>query len=190
MASVIGICNSALIKLGATTIMSLDEQSRNANLCKEQYEKLRDELLRSHTWNFATARAKLARLAASPVFGVSHAFQLPADFLRALSVVGSDTTSIEVEYRIEGRRLISDSAAIWMRYVRAAGDPNEMDPSFREALAWRLAVDLALPITQSSTVLGEMREGLTRAVLGARSIDALEDAAEQLPESGWVSIRG
>ena len=190
MASVIGICNSALIKLGATTIMSLDEQSRNANLCKEQYEKLRDELLRSHTWNFATSRAKLARLALPPAFGPSYAFQLPADFLRALSVLGDAAATAEVEYRIEGRRLLADREAIWLRYVRAVTDPNEMDAAFREALAWRMAVDLALPITQSSTVLSEMREGLTRAVLGARSIDALEDVAEQFPESGWVSTRG
>lgn len=190
MASVIGICNSALIKLGATTIMSLDERSRNSNLCGEQYDKLRDELLRSHTWNFATARTKLARLTTPPVFGPANAFQLPTDFLRALSVSGDPGGGFEVEYRIEGRKLISDSPAVWLRYVRIVTDPNEMDSAFREALAWRLAVDLALPITQSASVLSEMREGLTRAVLGARSIDALEDVAEQLPESQWVSIRG
>jgi len=190
MASVIGICNSALIKLGAATIMSLDEHSRNANLCKEQYEKLRDELLRSHSWNFATARAKLARLADAPAFEFPCAFQLPVDFLRALSVHGDAGGRTEPAYRIEGRRLSTDSDAIWLRYVRVVADPNEMDAAFREALGWRLAVDLAMAITQSSTVLNEMQEGLTRAILGARATDALEDAVEQLPESGWISVRG
>ena len=62
MASVVGICNSALVKIGATRIISLTEGSKNANLCDEQYEKVRNDLLRSHAWNFATARRKLARL--------------------------------------------------------------------------------------------------------------------------------
>ena len=62
MASVLGICNSGLIKLGASTIMSLTEGTKNANLCNEQFAKLRDEVLRGHNWNFAIARAKLAQL--------------------------------------------------------------------------------------------------------------------------------
>ena len=44
MSSKVGICNSALIKLGASTIMSLADGSKNASLCNEQYDKLRDDL--------------------------------------------------------------------------------------------------------------------------------------------------
>ena len=189
MASIVGICNSALIKLGASTIMSLTEGSKNANLCNEQYEKLRDDLLRAHLWNFASARAKLAQLADSPVFEFDYAYQLPSDWLRTVSVHDSDAGSGAVLYKLEGRTLLSFSNEIWIRYVRSITDPNDMDAAFREALAFRIATDLALPITQSSSALNEMKEGFRTAFLRARSVDALDDYPEEMPESNWVMER-
>ncbi len=189
MASTVGICNSALIKLGATTIMSLTEGSRNANLCLEQYEKLRDDLLRAHNWNFAIMRARLARLSSAPAFGFAHAWQLPTDWLRTVAVFDSPAGAGAVRYRIEGRRILADAEALWLRYVARIEDPNEMDASFREALAWRLAVDFAVPIAQSSTALRDAEEGFRSALVRARSVDAIEDFPEAPPESDWVAMR-
>ncbi len=121
MASIVGICNSALIKLGASTILSLTEGSKNANLCNEQYEKLRDDLLRAHPWNFAAARQKLARLADAPAFGFAYAYQLPAAFLRAIEVSGNDSGRGGAAYKIEGRTIcaLGDAAAMPVRsFVR------------------------------------------------------------------------
>lgn len=189
MASTVGICNSGLIKLGATTIMSLTEGSRNANLCLEQYDKLRDDLLRSHNWNFAIRRAKLARLSAAPAYGFAHAWQLPVDALRTVAVHDNEAGSGAVRYRIEGRRLLADADALWLRYIARIEDPNEMDVSFREALAWRLAIDFALPITQSASTQKDAEDGFRRALLRARSVDAIEDFPEEAPESDWVTLR-
>src|SRR3546814_12782163 len=81
MADVTGICNSALAKIGAARITALGEASRNASLCAELYDKCRDDLLRAHSWNFATARAKLARADTAPAFGPASAYALPADWI-------------------------------------------------------------------------------------------------------------
>ncbi|MBZ0324817.1 MAG: hypothetical protein K8F57_01330 [Alphaproteobacteria bacterium] len=188
MSSVVGICNSALIKLGASTIMALTDGSRNANLCKEQYDKLRDALLRSHNWNFAVARQKLAKTSGAPAFGYANKFQLPTDWLRTISVHGGGNGAAP-SYRIEGRSLLSDSAEIHLRYVAVVADPNQMDAGFREALAWRLAIDLAMPVTQSASVQRQMEEGFKSAILRARSADAIEDFVDPMPESGWVQAR-
>ena len=64
-----------------------------------------------------------------------------------------------------------------------------MDATFREALAWKIASDLAVPITQSSTVLNEMRDGFRTALIKARSVDAFEDFADEMPESDWITAR-
>lgn len=189
MASVVGICNSALIKLGASTIMSLTEGSKNANLANEQFDKLRDELLRGHNWNFATARVKLAQLSEAPAFGFDYGYQLPADWLRSVSVHDNDAGLGAVAYKIEGRVLLSGASGIYLRYIRRISDPNDMDAAFRETMAWKLAADLALPITQSSTAMGEMREGYRIALIKARGVDAFEDFPESMPESDWVSGR-
>lgn len=189
MASIVGICNSALIKLGASTIMSLTEGSKNANLANEQFDKLRDELLRSHNWNFATARAKLAQLSDAPAFEFDYGYQLPADWLRTVSVHDNDAGLGAVVYKIEGRVLLSGASDIYLRYIRRITDPNDMDAAFRETMAWKLATDLALPITQSSTAMSEMREGYRTALIKARGVDAFEDFPESMPESDWVTGR-
>ena len=189
MASEVGICNSALIKLGAASIMSLGDGSRNAALCNEQYGKLRDELLRAHPWNFAVARQKLAKLADAPAYEFAGAFQLPADWLRTVAVHDNDAGAGWVPYRIEGRTLLSDADALWLRYVRRVTDPNDMTASFRESLAWRVAADLAQAITQSSTIQDLMSRGFERSVVAARSVDAIEDWPDAQPPSDWVTAR-
>jgi hypothetical protein len=189
MASVVGICNSALVKLGATRIVSLTEGSKNANLCSEQFAKIRDDLLRGHSWNFAMARAKPAQLDASPAFGFDHAFQLPASFMRAVTVHPDDGGRAPVAYKIEGRQLLADSSEIYLRFVSQVTDPNVMDPAFRETLAWALAFDLAIPITQSSTTREQMAHGLRDALSKAKSVDAIEDFPETTPDTAWAVER-
>lgn len=189
MASVVGICNSALIKVGASTIMSLTDASKNARLCNEQYEKVRDDLLRSHPWNFAIKRSKLARLAAAPTFQFTYAYQLPANWLRTISAYDNDAGAGGVIYRIEGRTLMADAEDLYLRYVGLVEDPNDMPVSFREALAWRLGADLSQAVTQSTTVQEAMLRGFDRAMVAARSIDAIEDYPERPPESAWITDR-
>ena len=50
------IVNVALRKIGATAITALDDGSTNANIAQDLYDEIRDSLLRSHPWNFATKR--------------------------------------------------------------------------------------------------------------------------------------
>lgn len=190
MASIVGICNSALIKLGATRIIQLTEGSKNANLCSEQFEKVRDDLLRGHVWNFAIARIQLARLAEAPAFEFGTAFQLPSDFLRVVSVHPDGAGQAVIPYRIEGRRLLADSETIFLRYIRQISDPNEMDALFREALAWALAADLSIPITQSNSMSQMMEDGLRKQLSKAQSVDAIEDFPEPEIAPAWVAVRG
>lgn len=189
MASVVGICNSALIKLGASTVMSLTDGSKNANLCNAQYARLRDELLRSHNWNFASTRRTLAQLSDIPAFGFDHAYQLPSDWLRTVSVHDNEAGDRAVRYKIEGRRLLCSAPRVYLRYVRQVTDPNEMDVAFRETLAWKIAADLAIPVVQSTTTREQMTDGFDASLARARAVDAIEDFPEPWPGSDWVMER-
>ena len=53
------IVNLALMRLGANTITSLSDGSRNATAANKIYEMIRDEVLRSFDWAFAKRRAWL-----------------------------------------------------------------------------------------------------------------------------------
>lgn len=53
------IVNLALVRLGANTITSLADGSRNATAANVIYETIRDEVLRAFNWGFAKRRAWL-----------------------------------------------------------------------------------------------------------------------------------
>lgn len=189
MADETGICNSALSKVGATRIVSLIDGTKNANFCAEQYEKLRDQLLRRHIWNFAKARAKLAKLTPAPAFGFDNAFQLPSDWLRTVSVHDNDQGLGVIPYAIEGRSILADSEDVYLIYVKIVTDPNQMTADFRETLAVLLAREAAIPIAHSNSLKQDMKDDLRKALREARGTDAIEDYPEEFPVGSWDEAR-
>ncbi|MCP5116915.1 MAG: hypothetical protein GY953_39315 [bacterium] len=194
MAAAVDICNRALMRIGASRITALADVSKEAEHCEAFYEPVRDEILAGHNWNFAIKRAKLAQLVATPSFEWDYAFTLPTDFLRAVSVHDNDGGVGAVPYKIEGepddaRRLVSSAEDIYLRYVSQVTDVNQMPAEFREMLSYRIAADLAVPIAASNTLADRMTQFYIRAERRAKSIDAMQDYPEALPDSDWVTAR-
>jgi hypothetical protein len=167
--SAVQICNSALIKLGARTIGSLSEDKKEAKLCNEQYAKLRDEVLRSYPWNFAIRRAKLTKLLTDPVWGYSNQFQLPADYVRIIKP--EDAT---MDFRIEADKLLTNDSSVNILYVGREENTALFDPMFKEALALRIASELAYPLVQSTALQQAMLEAYKIVLQDTRSADAQE----------------
>jgi hypothetical protein len=185
MVSVVGIVNSGLVKVGADPITSFNDDKAEARLASAQYEKLRDEVLRAHPWNFAVARAVLGRLAEAPPFGFAYRYQLPADCLRVLTLNDG-----AIVFEVEGRCLLTDEEVAELVYVRCVTDPNEFDAMFREALAYRLAADLAYPLANSTTLATSMLQLYRNALALARSVDGQESGAQRtLEASAWIDVR-
>ena len=76
------ICNSALIKIGADLITSIDDGNKAARLCKQQFIPLRDELIRAHPWNFAIKRMELGKTLNVPVFQWESDFPTGSSLLK------------------------------------------------------------------------------------------------------------
>jgi hypothetical protein len=194
-----GIINVALRRIGESRIVNLDsDTSKEARAARDLYEEARDDLLRSHPWNFALKRKKLAQLATSPVFGWEYGYGLPADWIRTVSVYpfdGYDSTNCE--YRMETqdisgtptRVLLANSNQIYMRYVAQIANVALMAPDFREALAMRLARDLSVAMQKSSSVYEMMDKQYRRALSNAQSVDGMEDHPESFREGSWVTSR-
>lgn len=189
MASEVGIANRALQKLGAKRIVSLTEDSRNGRAINASFDELRDAELRAHTWTFATKRAQLAASATAPLFGKARSFPLPSDFLRKLNLDPQENLNSD-DQQLEGRNIITnDSAPLDLRYVYRVEDPNEMDVLFREALASRIAMELAEEITQSNSKKEAAEFDYKRAISEAKRTNAIERIAQQPPEDTWVTVR-
>lgn len=189
MASVVGICNRALQKVGAKRITSISEDSVSARACNNCYESLRDAELQAHKWNFAIYRAELAADSPAPDWGPANSFTLPSDFLKLADPDQFDNTSA-IDYQIEGRKIFSNfDAPLYIRYVKQVTDPNEMDVLFREALACRMALELCEELTQSNSKKESLRSDYDAAIKLARRSNAFARRPQEPEVSGWTSER-
>jgi len=145
MASIVEICNSALNQLGASTILSLTENSKNGRICNSRYDTVKDAVLRSHPWNCATKRQILAQDTDTPAWGFVYQYTLPSDCLRVLAIENYDS-----DYKIEGRKILSNDSEISLIYISAISDPNEMDVLLREVIGSALAADIAYEVTANA----------------------------------------
>lgn len=190
MATTIGIVNDALAMVGEPRITSLDEGSDTANTCRDLYEAQLEVMLRGNAWNFATKRARLARLADVPVFGYQYAYQLPTGWLRTISAHDNDAGYGALDYRMEGRQLLTNAEDVYLRYVGMVDDPNYMPPDFRKALSASIAELLAMQIKQSNTLAERISEQLRRGYLPkAMAADGQDDMPDRVLDGSFVSSR-
>jgi len=169
MASVVQICNSALNQLGASSITALTEDSKNARICNERYETIRDAVYRSHPWNCLVKRVQLAQDTATPAWGFTYQYTLPSDCLRVLQI--KDYNS---DYKIEGRKLLIDESDVYLIYLAIETDVNQLDILLRETISAALAQDIAYAITSNLQVTKLMVEKFQAKLSEARHTDASE----------------
>jgi hypothetical protein len=169
MASTVDICNGALNQLGATTILSLTEDSKNARLCNSRYTQVRDGLFRTHPWNCLQKRIELAADTTAPAWGFTSAYTLPADCLRLLKILDYDSN-----YKVEGRKILSNASSMKILYIGRITDPNEYDELLRETLSASLASDIAFAVTSNNTTATNMYNLFQDKLKDARFVDSTE----------------
>ena len=169
MASIVGICNGALNQLGATTILSLTEDSKNARLCNSRYTQVRDALFRTHPWNCLQKRIQIAADSTAPAWGFSFAYTLPADCLRLLRILDFDSN-----YKVEGRKILSNTSTMKILYISRVTDPNEYDELLRETLSASLSADIAFAVTSNNTTSQNMYQLYQEKLKDARFVDSTE----------------
>ena len=169
MASIVGICNGALNQLGATTILSLTEDSKNARLCNSRFTQVRDALFRTHPWNCLQKRIQIAADSTAPTWGFKFAYTLPADCLRLLRILDYDSN-----YKVEGRKILSNTETMKILYVSRVTDPNEYDELLRETLSAFLSADIAFAVTSNNTTSQNMYQLYQEKLKDARFVDSTE----------------
>mgnify|MGYP003643662765 FL=1 len=182
MASVVDICNGALNQLGASTIISLTEDSKNARLCNARFTQVRDSIFRSHPWNCLQKRVQLAADTATPAWGFTKQYTLPADCLRLLTILDYDS-----DYKVEGRKILTDNSSLKILYIGRIEDPNEYDELLRETLSAALAADIAYAITSSNPLTANMYNLLRDKLREARFVDSTEGQNTQ-PDKGMADV--
>lgn len=184
-ASVVGIWNRCLQKLGQTLVTSTDENTRNARACNAAYEPCRDALFEKHTWRFTILRAALAAESPAPTWGKANSYAVPSDFIRLAPDYPEDLR--HKDWEIENGKIVTDETApLYIRYVSKVTDPNVMTPLFRELLATKMAFELCEVITQSNTKKRELREDMRELLQEARRANAFLSIPAVPPDDEWL----
>lgn len=185
MPSVVDIANRALDKLGHGAITSLSDGTKAANLVDRTWPIVRDQVLRSHPWNFAIVRDTLAPLSDAPSWGFSYQHQLPNDLLRLIEVLDLSTD----DYQIENNRILCDSDLIYIRYLQQVTDPNQYDAMFVNAVSTAMALEMCESLTQSNTKKQLLADEYEMVMQQTKFVDAVENPPTKFEEDSWIEVR-
>ncbi len=186
--SEVKICNLALTKLGAARISSRDEVSEEAQACNEIYDEVRDDVLADHIWNFAQKRAALGLLDETPEFtddGVTLVYQAPTDMIK-LNFVNIESAIV----KLEGDKILSDTSGLEVKYTFRVTDVQKFFPKFIEALATRLAAELAYTLTASRSLSADLHSlYLEKKLPAAISADSQQGTSVGMFQDEWLGAR-
>jgi len=191
MASVVDICNSALNLLGASTISALTDDSKNARLCNQRYEPVRNRIFRGHAWNCLTKRVQLAQDSTAPVIEYANQYTLPADCLRVLKIHtgAADSISDDIDYAVEGRKIKTDEGTVYLVYIALITDPNEYDTYLQESISHQLAADICYAVTNNATLAKNYMERADERLREARFIDSTENSLGTIESNEFTNAR-
>ncbi len=182
----IDVINAALILVGSRPGTSVTENTKVMQFATARYDSARDLVLASAPWNSATKRVTLNKLSTTPVWGFSAEHQLPADFLRLIRLEG---TAPPINFRIEGRKVISNETTINILYIYKMTVVQDMDELLKNAIATRLAAEIALAVKADKSQADGLFNLAEKAALDAMYIDALQAPTDQFVGNTWDLAR-
>ena len=196
MASVVQICNAALTRIGQSKLIdSLAERSVAGEMCTLHYEACRDEVLRDFDWPFAETRVVLASIG-TPPGNWAYLYRMPTDCLKArfIAVPGTEYPTSEQRipfktvYASGGQAIATIQPDAELVYTVKVDDASYYDPLFSSALSWRLAAELAMPMTAKPENYQAALQNYMMAVSRAQAVAFNENQDE--PEHASEYERG
>ncbi len=163
MSSVVDICNQALGWLGSNPIISLEDDTREAQLCKLNFALVRDAVTEEGAWTFCTARIALNPDPIRPATqsgGYLYSYKIPTPASRILEVTDNKEEKHypnDFSYRVEDRYILcNEPDTIYVKATYKTIDPATWSAGFKQAVAQRLAADLAIPLTRDKALQQQM----------------------------------
>jgi len=179
-----GICNIAMGWLRANLITNFDtDTSKEAKLCRANYDRIREAVLEDREWRFATKRMKLALSAHVPEYGYTHKFQIPPDVIRVLACSKGVGRPANVDNNIQWEReedfVLANIPLIYARCTMNIETTTKFSPGFTQAFATRIAAELAVALTGSNTRHKELLEDYDAKLATGGTRDGMQGKARQ-----------
>lgn len=183
----VALASRALIRIGAAPITSFSDGTAESEIAGALFGTTRDALLSAYRWSFATAQLALTQLETDPIADYAYAYQLPSDFLRAISV-GTGSKGRGVAYRIAQDQLHTTVQGAVLTYVYR---PEEeiFPPFFDQALIARLSAEFTIPVTESTSRAEAHFRIAQNEFDRARQIDAQQDTPNRIESFSLIDAR-
>lgn len=183
----VGLASRALIRIGAAPITSFTDGTAQSEIAGTLYAPVRDALLSAYAWSFATGQLALTKLEAAPLADFSNAFQLPNDFLRALSA-GTGARGRGLRYRISRNELHTNAENVILTYIFRP-EEESFPPYFDQALIARLSAEFTIPVTESTSRAEAHFRIADKEYEQARQIDAQQDTPGRIEDFTLIDVR-
>lgn len=183
----VSVCNIALGAMGQDRINSTqfeDPDDTSSNLCATYFDACVRAALEDVAPLFATGFIDLGArqdspyklLLSNPNADTALLSQFVFDFSRIVRPLRCDDGSGDflIKWEQNGGFILSEETdKLFCKAVLVSPDPNKWNPSFVFAAAYRLASEIAGPITQSAAIEKDMNDRYEKAARRAANLDGL-----------------
>lgn len=192
------ICNIALLRIGHRVVIdSLEENNPAAQACKVLFDEARDSVLATAPWAFALQRADLSLVEDAERNGWEFAYALPTDCISPVSIYSgtrNPSPDVQIPFKLEysatsGQLLLTDQEDAELSYVARVEDVPLFPPLFVDALAWKLASDLALALPVKPQVGMAMTRGFELALSRAVAAEFRKGLEDLPPQASYIRAR-
>jgi hypothetical protein len=180
-------------------IASFDESSQEAQQINLFYAQARDRVLRDAPWPFATKYAAGQLVSLSEGQDWEHqwefSYRYPTDCIfvrRVCTVTGrqdADSPPFQIGHDSAGRLIYTDQESAIFEYTARIEDTSRYDAAFVDALTWRLAWYIAMPLAVSDSLRSRADQQYRAAISEAKAIAANERRKDTEPISGSIKAR-
>lgn len=195
--SKLDICNMALAILGQVDLSSLTEENQRAQLCRQYYDIVRQQLLRAHDWSFAKATDKLLLIRKDDNKGKEwFVYNKPAGGLFIVKVFNNNRLQKPGEFYLEydsvkkNEVIRTDVEDAYVEYTKDIEDTSIYDSQFIEAFSAALAAKIAMSLTGSTALYQMAVQTYQYALDNARYTNKVEKLETAVFENPYLDARG
>lgn len=194
MPSTIDICNIALNKIGEDLVseVSTSASTEAGKKCALLFDHARRMTLYAAQPRWAMAQADLAALSTVPNDEWSYAHQVPAGTIRVLKVANTSSraNSSEIAFEMFGdNALCSEEEDVTILYIKDVQNTGYWDPYFIEALALRLAADLAAGLADKRLMVPGLLREFREVVYQAGAMSYNQSRVDADYGNSWLESR-
>lgn len=194
------VFNMAMYHVGTREdIASVDESSREAEVCRLLYDRVRDHVLRAAYWDSAKGQSRLALLAerddtvawtaADPEPGFRFAYAVPNDFLYPRFLTTYERFSAGI-YGGTQRAIFANTEDVILFYTLQQDNVALWDANLFMAMTYALAAYASMPLNGRPGRASNAAQQANNLIMEARvaNANAQDNQIDTIPE--WIAARG